>query len=562
MAVGWVCLPPRSLPVPASSFHTLNAFAMAMLEAHDLDDLLWSLVETVAQHMDLDDCVLYLLEGELLVQAAAHGVKNPQDRTIHDPIAIPVGQGIVGTVAANAQGEVVDDTRTDPRYISDQFNGASEMAVPLLFQGKVLGVLDSEAERPGRYTADDLALFQALANVAASRVAWLLSERQRAREEHARAAHRMAALGKLAGGVAHDFNNLLTVIGLQMALGLDEQADADDRALARTTCVQAIDRAKGLTRQLMTFGRGGAPLREAVDLSALLQEAVGFMRGLDTLELQLDLAPDLPPVWADPDQISQVLHNLTLNAAQAMNNQGRLAVTAVPTDGADGRQVRVTVSDSGPGIPASLRETLFDPYVTTKPHGTGLGLSTSYWILQRHGGTLSVSDAPDGGAVFTLQLPAFHSRAVRSSADAEELRLPPLRVLVLEDDPLLAAGLRQLLNQEGHEVVLVTESNLVAPTWRLNLEARRPFDVAILDLVQPTGRGGAAALEALRREDPTAHAVVMSGYAESDTMSEHEAHGFQARLAKPFDLSTLRRALHTALVAAGALSQRPMLAGS
>jgi ATP-dependent Lon protease len=154
-------------------------------------------------------------------------------------------------------------------------------------------------------------------------------------------------------------------------------------------------------------------------------------------------------------------------------------------------------------------------------------------------------------------LPAFHSRDVRSSSDAQELRLPSLRVLVLEDEPLLAAGLQLLLRQEGHEVVVVTDSSQVAPTWREHLDLRHPFDVALLDLVQPTGQGGEAALAALRAEDPTAHAVVMSGYAESGAMSEHEAHGFQARLAKPFDLPALRRALHGALVAAGALVDTP-----
>ncbi len=548
--------------VSSSPFQTLDSFAVALLEAHSLDDLLWSLVETVAELLGLEDCVLYLLEGELLVQAAAYGVKNPQDRTIHDPIAIPLGQGIVGTVAARGCGEVVDNTRTDPRYISDQFAGASEMAVPLLFQGAVLGVLDSEAEQPGRYTCDDLALFQALANVAASRVAWLLSERERAREEQDRAARRMAALGKLAGGVAHDFNNLLTVIGLQMALGLDGEATAEDRELARDTCGQAIDRAKGLTRQLMAFGRGGAPLREAVDLAALLRESLGLFRSEAGVQLRHEIAPDLPPVWADPDQLAQVLHNLLLNAVQAMERRGQIRVTAAPTDGADGRQVRVTVEDTGPGIPASLRETLFDPYVTTKAYGTGLGLATSYWILRRHGGMLSAGDSPGGGATFTLQLPAFHSRAVRSSADAEELRLPALRVLVLEDEPLLAAGLRQLLRQEGHEAFVVADGSDVAPLWRQHLDARQPFDVAVLDLVQPTGPGGEAALAALRREDPTAHAVVMSGYADADAVVDHQAHGFQARLDKPFDLPRLRRALHAALVAGGTLPRTHPGAGS
>ena len=225
-----------------------------MLQHHTLDDLLWDMVEQIGNLMEIDDCVIYLVEGDVLVQAAAYGVKNPTRWTIAEPIAIPIGEGIVGTVARTRCPEIVADTRNDARYISDQFVGASELTVPIVFQDQVIGVLDSEAERVNMYTEEDLELFQSIANVAAARIAWLRSEQQRVRDEEARHAERLESLGKLAGGVAHDFNNLLTVIGLHLGLAMesDEEADA---AEAHDTAMHAIERAKGLTKPFGERGR-------------------------------------------------------------------------------------------------------------------------------------------------------------------------------------------------------------------------------------------------------------------------------------------------------------------
>jgi CheY-like chemotaxis protein len=268
--------------------------------------------------------------------------------------------------------------------------------------------------------------------------------------------------------------------------------------------------------------------------------------GREGLELALDMPDDLPTVWADLDQLAQVIHNLLLNAAEAMNWVGCVRMSASTKDGADGRRVVISVEDQGPGVPAELRNRIFDPYFSTKGAGTGLGLATSYWIVRRHGGDLDITDRPEGGARFSLSLPALHVRVARSPASLE-VELPCLKVLILDDESAVADGLRRLLVREGHTAVSVSTGSRVTPLWVSAQESGEPFDLAILDLVQPTGIGGLGALTQLHAADSTARTVVMSGYSEDPVMAEYCEYGFNSRLAKPFGPKRLKLALQQAL---------------
>jgi signal transduction histidine kinase/FixJ family two-component response regulator len=516
----------------SSDLRMLNEFALAMLEPHTLEQLLWNMADRIGTLLAYDDCVIYLREGDVLVQAAAFGVKNASQGEINERIVIPLGEGIVGEVAVTGIPEFVRDTREDPRYISDQFDGSSEMAVPLRFEGVTLGVLDTEGASVDAFNDEDFARFQAIANIAAGRIAWLRSERSRQRAEDQHQAQRLESLGMLAGGIAHDFNNLLAVLSMNLELARIVE-DPAEITQALDTMEQALDRARGLTKQLMTFGSGGAPLRELAELPPLVLEAIRFIEVYPGIDCQLSFDEELPIIQADVSQVGQVLHNLLINAVQAMKGAGRIDIDIRRVEGREGPRVVLRVSDDGPGVPPSVASRIFDPFYSTKQHGTGLGLAICYWIIARHDGDLTIESGPERGTVFRIELPGVEGRIARSDRSSVQPSRS-LRVLVLDDVDDVRKGVCRLLNLSGHETQEVADGSDVAPTWARARSEGQPFDLALLDLANPSGVDGVEAMQLLRALDPDATAIVMSGYSEQRVMSEYAEHGFAARIEKPF----------------------------
>ncbi len=495
--------------------------------------------------LNIEDCVIYLIQNDMLVQTAAYGIKNPSRHTIIEPIVIPLGEGIVGTVAQTRVPEIVPDTRLDPRYISDQFAGCSEMTVPIVFQGTVIGVLDSEAEGTDAFCLEDLAIFQAMAGIAASRIAWFLAEQERLVEAKDQQIERLESLGRLAGGVAHDFNNLLMVIGLNIELASGSH-DVQDRQESTEIALMAVEHARGLTKQLTTFARGGEPLRSEVEMGTIIADSFSVLAAHDSLRVTKDIDPALPTVWGDRSQLSQVVQNLLINAAQAMKFDGHIHVSATAQAGASGQRIVVCVQDNGPGIPTEVQQQIFDPYFSTKDTGSGLGLATAYWIVRRHEGELTMCNAEGGGALFSFSLPVLRVRIARSPTSAST-SVSPLHILILDDQASIATGLRRLLVRAGHTATAVMDGAQVASLWLQQQAAGTPFDLAILDLVHPGGVGGKEALARLRAVCPQARAIVMSGYSDDEVMAQHRLHGFNARLSKPFLSRELDEALRAAL---------------
>jgi signal transduction histidine kinase len=524
-----------------SNLRKLNEFALAMLEQHTLEDLLWNMADKIGVLLGFDDCVIYLCEGNALVQAAAFGIKSPREHEISERIVIPRGEGIVGTVADTGVAEFVRDTREDPRYIADQFAGTSEMTVPLIFEGETLGVLDSEGSTVDAFSDQDFVMFQSVANIAAGRIAWLRSEQSRQRAETLFQSERMESLGMLAGGIAHDFNNLLAVMSMNLELSR-MVTDPAEAAAALETMEKALDRARGLTKQLMTFGTGGAPLRELVEVPALLRETVRFIESYPAVECELAIEGSLPVIQADLTQLSQVLHNLLLNAVQAMGEKGRILVSARRTDDNEGPTLEIRVRDEGPGMATSVASRVFDPYYTTKRDGSGLGLAMSYWIVMRHGGDLTMDTAPGKGCEFRITLRGVEGRIARPNPPDSKTPTP-LRVLVLDDDDEVRDGVCALLQLGGHDAVAVADGREVTPAWERARDEGRPFDLALLDLANPGGMDGVSAMKHLIEFDPDARAAVMSGYSEGRIMEDYAAHGFVARIEKPFRRSELEAML-------------------
>jgi len=367
-------------------------------------------------------------------------------------------------------------------------------------------------------------------------------------------ASKLESLGVLAGGIAHDFNNILLAIAGNLSLA---SLTAGDEPTARrlADAEGACLRARGLTQQLLTFSKGGAPIRQRTAIGPLVDDWSRFALRGSNVNCATDIAPDLWAVDADEGQISQVINNIVLNAKQAMPCGGTVTVTAaniriepgtrpVGFDAPDGRYVRISITDEGPGIPDECRRRIFDPYYTTKPKGTGLGLASCYSIVTRHEGHIGVESVPGAGATFHVYLPAA---TPREGATAEPVRDALFtghgRILVMDDEECVRAVAADMLSYLGYTVQTASDGRHALALYQAERDAGRPFDAVIMDLTVPGGMGGVEAMRELRAIDPAVRAIASSGYADDPVMAEHTRYGFQGVIPKPFAVRDLGRAV-------------------
>lgn len=375
----------------------------------------------------------------------------------------------------------------------------------------------------------------------------ITEERQRSVE--ATRAGKLESLGLLAGGIAHDFGNLLTAMvgNVTMAQHTPGLPEAATTRLAEVERI--IWRARDLTTQLTTFAKGGAPRKKTTPLPGLVREAAGFAVQGAPVQLACDFAADLAAVEADEGQLVQVVNNIVLNAVQAMPSGGRVEISARNLRPGDDmltatgeRWVEVTVADNGPGISQEKLPKIFDPFYTTKPKGTGLGLAMAYSIMKRHGGFLRVESTPGAGTTFRLLLPAS-----KHSAAVAEKNVTPRRILLMDDERSVRDAIALMLTLLGYEVTPVRDGEEALEAYRAAATGGRPFVAVLLDLRVPEGMGGAETVRRLRELDPALCAVAASGYCEDPVMSDHRGFGFNAAIAKPFRMDELGSLLITLL---------------
>lgn len=374
-------------------------------------------------------------------------------------------------------------------------------------------------------------------------------------EEELTKAQKLESLGILAGGIAHDFNNIPAGILLKTQLARRVQKQGQDPTQLLASIEEAVTLASGLTQQLLTFARGGAPIKETMSLQDLLKESARFALRGSRSRCEFAIPDDLWAVEADKGQISQVINNLVINADQAMPNGGTIRIWAEnvenePThpvgDLEQGIYVRVVVEDEGVGISPEDLHKIFDPYFTTKKSGHGLGLASTYSILQRHGGNIFVESQLGKGTRFTFYLPATRE----APAAKQTSQLVPTgqgRILVMDDDEVIRTALEQLLKELGYEPFLTTDGRQAIEAYSQALREQQPFEAVILDLTIPGGRGGRETITQLKELDPQVTAIVSSGYSKDPVMADHEAYGFKAVLSKPYTLGQLGRILQDVL---------------
>lgn len=366
---------------------------------------------------------------------------------------------------------------------------------------------------------------------------------------------KLESVGILAGGIAHDFNNILTVVMGHLALAaLDGQAvGASTRWLEEAE--RGVLRARDLTQQLLTFAKGGEPVRAAVRLPEVVQEAAQFALHGSKVRCDFTVASDLAAAEVDKSQIGQVVQNLVINAVQAMPDGGVIRISlgndAIPARSGGalvaGDYLKISVADTGIGIRPELLPRIFEPYFTTKTSGSGLGLATVYSIIKKHYGHIEVESEPGEGTTFHFWLPAAQSRPVEPDTVQNPFEAIPGRVLFMDDEEPIRQMAGVLLTKLGFEVATVKDGAEVLREYQAALVEQRPFDLVVMDLTVPGGMGGREAIEELLKLHPEVRAVVSSGYSSDPVLANYRGHGFRGRVTKPYRITELAKTLRSVL---------------
>ena len=379
------------------------------------------------------------------------------------------------------------------------------------------------------------------------------TEKRRMQEERQKA-QKLESIGVLAGGIAHDFNNSLTAIIGNISLAklyakpnarIHEKLEEIERVAMRT---------KGLTQQLLTFSKGGEPVKSMVSIAELLKESALFSLRGSNVRCAFDLPEHLWWATADAGQIGQVINNIIINAEQSMPEGGVIEAKArnveiassTPIPVAPGTYVKISIRDQGIGIPGAHLTKIFDPYFTTKQKGSGIGLAVAYSIVDKHGGYIA-AESDDGGTTFHVYLPATEAAGSAQTSHRSTLVRGVGKVLLMDDEQDIRTVGSEMLQALGYTVVCTRDGAEAVERYRQAQEAGDAFDAVILDLTIPGGMGGKEAVTRLLALDPFAAVIVSSGYSNDPVMAQFRQYGFQGAVGKPYQLKDLSAVLHEVL---------------
>ena len=378
---------------------------------------------------------------------------------------------------------------------------------------------------------------------------------KRAEEERLRLSN-LESLATLAGGIAHDFNNILTAILGNIGLA-DLELENTDRsreslAAAETACQQA----QKLAQQLLTFAKGGAPVKQLVSLANLVTASASFTCRGSQVKSALSFPEHLWRVEADPGQISQVFQNLLINAIQAMPSGGTIKVQgenlAVEAGSnlplAPGGYVKISVEDQGVGLPADHLTKIFDPYFTTKQKGSGLGLTTAHAVVKNHHGHIAVQSKLGAGTVFQVYLPATDNKSLPQPKPDKGLCSGKGKILVMDDEVMVRQVLDKMLRHLGYEAEFARDGDEAIALFTQAQKSGEVFAAVILDLTVPGGLGGKETMAQLRKIAPGVKGIVSSGYSEDPVMAEFKKYGFCSIIAKPYKVPDLGKVLHEVIL--------------
>jgi len=398
-----------------------------------------------------------------------------------------------------------------------------------------------------------------------------ITERKKMQEEILKARN-LKSLGVLAGGIAHDFNNLLSVIMGNISLVADDIKPETGTSEKLKEAQKASLRAKELTARLITFSKGGKPVKNVVTIEDLVNDSVRFTLRDSNIGCKFYITDGLWPVKIDEEQIKQVIYNITANAREAMSGEGIINVycenVTIREKGTlplkDRKYVKTSIEDQGNGIAENNIHKIFDPYFSTKQAGAdkgqGLGLSICHSIIEKHDGLIKVESKLGKGTTFFVYLPASEKKIVASKPAQKPIPKKPVtgtgRVLVMDDEEMIRTLASQMLRRLGYEVMLTADGTEAIELYKKAMDTGTPFDAVILDLTNKVGMGGVEAIKKLIQIDPEIKAIVASGYSNDPVLTNFREHGFRGALNKPHTMDELGNALHELISAPAPLPKK------
>lgn len=369
--------------------------------------------------------------------------------------------------------------------------------------------------------------------------------------------HKLESVGLLAGGIAHDFNNILVAIlgNINLAL-LNTEPKAANYSLLQEA-EKATLRAKDLTQQLLTFAKGGDPVKKLAMIREIIEDSANFVLRGSNVRCQVTSPKELWPVEIDQGQMSQVIQNIIINGNQAMPEGGIIKVNCENIDFERSKKegltphdyIKISIKDSGIGINPAQLDKIFDPYFSTKQQGSGLGLAVCHSIINKHDGIIQAYSEQGSGTTFTLYLPAQKDKTLLPAPKLEELVTTKQqgRILIMDDEEMVRSICKSMLEHIGYQVVLAENGEQTIALYQESLSQTPAIDLIIMDLTIPGGMGGEEAVVKIHEIDPKAKVIVSSGYSNDPIMANFKEYGFAATIAKPFQLKEFQNVLHQLL---------------
>ncbi|MBN1578412.1 MAG: PAS domain-containing protein [Chitinispirillaceae bacterium] len=374
-------------------------------------------------------------------------------------------------------------------------------------------------------------------------------------EEELQKIQKLESLGVLAGGIAHDFNNLLGgLFGFIDLARVSIHHDVDAQAYIESA-MQCFSRAKDLTQQLLTFAKGGSPQKKPLSLEHIINESIKLSLSGTNIRCEKNFQHRVHSIEGDHGQMNQIFNNILLNSRHAMPNGGMIRIEAYNreikqneiSDLSEGVYVSITVRDQGTGIPQDYLTKVFDPFFTTKQSGSGLGLATTYSIVRKHGGHISIQSELGNGTTVNIILPAIIDDIQEGTGETASLFHRTGRILLMDDEESIRKVASEMISRMGYDIVCVENGEKAIQAYSSSLKARNKFNSVILDLTVVHGIGGEETIRRLFEIDPNVKAIVSSGYSDSPVLANPKEHGFLNSIAKPYCGDELSKVLNDVL---------------